>query len=122
MDQPVSKICPLCDEEKLLTEFNKKTSRKDGLDYKCRACAKDLKMKQRYGVTPQQYKFMLDSQGHRCYICRGGSKRSLVVDHCHMTSKIRGLLCDSCNLGLGKFRDSPLLVERALQYLRRNDE
>ena len=120
MDQPtLSKICSMCETEKLLSEYNKKSSRADGLDYKCRDCAKDMLMKTRYGVTPEQYKKMLDNQGHKCYICKEGNKRSLVVDHCHLTSKVRGLLCDRCNLGLGKFRDSPMLVERALKYLRR---
>lgn len=64
---------------------------------------------------------MLEDQNGRCKICDIEAKDAmwsvLVVDHCHATGKIRGLLCNSCNVGLGKFKDNPRLVEKALGYL-----
>ena len=50
-----------------------------------------------------------------CVIC--GSNEKLVVDHDHQTGKIRGMLCNHCNRGLGHFRDDPMLLEFAAQYL-----
>ena len=50
-----------------------------------------------------------------CVIC--GSNEKLVIDHDHKTEKVRGMLCNHCNRGLGHFRDDPLLLEFAAQYL-----
>lgn len=55
-----------------------------------------------------------------CVIC--GSKEKLVVDHDHKKHKIRGMLCNHCNRGLGHFRDNPELLEYAAQYLYANDD
>ena len=50
-----------------------------------------------------------------CVIC--GTEEKLVVDHDHATGKVRGMLCNHCNRGLGHFKDSPMLLEFAAQYL-----
>ena len=51
----------------------------------------------------------------QCVIC--GIEDALVVDHDHVTGKVRGMLCNHCNRGLGHFRDDPILLEFAAQYL-----
>jgi hypothetical protein len=51
-----------------------------------------------------------------CIIC--GSDEKLVVDHCHKTGEVRGMLCNHCNRGLGHFRDDPMLLEFAQVYLK----
>jgi hypothetical protein len=51
----------------------------------------------------------------QCVIC--GDTGPLVVDHCHTTGAVRGMLCNHCNRGLGHFRDDPMLLEFAAQYL-----
>ena len=51
----------------------------------------------------------------QCVIC--GVEDALVVDHDHITGKVRGMLCNHCNRGLGHFRDDPMLLEFAAQYL-----
>ena len=51
----------------------------------------------------------------QCVIC--GVEDVLVVDHDHVTGKVRGMLCNHCNRGLGHFRDDPMLLEFAAQYL-----
>jgi len=64
-------------------------------------------------------------QNGKCAICKkpetrktGNKIRELSIDHCHKTGKVRGLLCDSCNNGLGRFKDSVKLLESALKYLK----
>lgn len=77
----------------------------------------------KYGLTPEEYQEMFDAQRGLCAICgrapegNGVSKHNLVVDHNHDSGKVRGLLCDFCNRGLGIFRDSPELLEEARSCL-----
>lgn len=79
-------------------------------------------MKHRYGITLKEYNKLLISQNNVCAICKNGEtlkgRTNLSVDHCHNSSKVRGLLCDSCNKGLGFFEDSPELLNNALDYLK----
>ena len=78
-----------------------------------------------YGITLCDYHEMLAAQGGGCAICgstepgahKGGHARWFDVDHNHETNKVRGLLCSQCNKGLGHFRDSLDLLEKALRYL-----
>lgn len=69
-------------------------------------------------MTEDEFDQMLDTQDGGCAICRVEGQ-PLVIDHDHATGEIRGLLCHACNLGLGKLHDDPVLVERALAYLRK---
>lgn len=80
----------------------------------------------RYGITPAEYDAMYEAQGGVCAICKqppkGGrtSSASLHTEHDHKTNKVRGLCCNDCNLGLGKFHDSPELLRAAAEYLERH--
>ena len=75
---------------------------------------------QRYGITKQDYEEMLARQGNACAICSDplNGYRNLHIDHDHVTGQVRGVLCRSCNLALGKFRDDPDLLIKAADYLR----
>lgn len=77
-------------------------------------------LKSKYGITPGQYEEMLVSQGGVCAICGSHpiAEQLLSVDHCHTTGKVRGLLCQSCNIGIGHFEDSPSILEKAISYLK----
>jgi rubredoxin len=74
----------------------------------------------KYGITAQQYDELLLSQNGCCAICgtkKNGRKKNFVIDHCHNSQRVRGLLCTQCNAGLGNYKDSPDLLEKAKQYL-----
>lgn len=80
----------------------------------------------KFKLRPETYHAMWQDQGGACAICRrpfavenqpGMHADNCVVDHCHRTGKVRGLLCPHCNLGLGHFFDSPALLEAAQHYL-----
>ena len=69
------------------------------------------------------YNVMLKNQNGKCAICQipqSSLKYALCVDHCHETDRIRGLLCDKCNMGLGIFNDDVTILEEARKYLITN--
>lgn len=74
-------------------------------------------LKKKYGLTLDDFEQMRQSQGGGCAICRS-TEEKLVVDHCHSTGKVRGLLCGSCNTGIGHLGDTAESVSRAVSYLR----
>lgn len=79
-------------------------------------------LKSQYGLTPDDYQEMLTRQRGACAICGssdpGANRRYFCVDHDHETALVRGLLCNSCNKGLGTFADDPERLDRAAAYLR----
>ena len=131
------KRCSKCKEVKSLDDFNKDLSFKDGLNYCCRECS-NAKLRQRYaehsehernrqlkknfGLTPEQFDSMVETQGGRCAICGtdepGGKKTRFSIDHDHETGKVRGLLCNNCNVGIGRLKEDPFIFESAMVYLR----
>lgn len=79
----------------------------------------------KYGLTIDQYDQLFDLQGGRCAICESedpGSKGHFHVDHNHHTGKIRGLLCNSCNLLLGLSKDNVETLISAARYLERQND
>lgn len=90
---------------------------------------KTIYLKKKYNITLEEYNDILKKQNNVCLICekeesnkkkKTNSVIKLAVDHCHKTGKIRGLLCTSCNTGLGNFKDDILLLDKALNYLKSN--
>lgn len=82
---------------------------------------KNRVMRCRYGIEIGHYNAMLTAQNNSCPICqkhRSELRKDLVVDHCHDTGKVRGLLCFSCNRSIA-ILDDPTLFERALAYLKK---
>lgn len=83
-------------------------------------------LKHNYGMTQEAYDTLNSAQCGKCLICfksaqeRRKSDTNLVVDHDHVTGKIRGLLCGRCNSAIGMFRDKIELLEKAIIYLESN--
>ena len=70
-----------------------------------------------YNLTPEDTERLSKSQKGVCAVCGEGLTSKYHIDHDHITGKIRGLLCRSCNLGLGFFQDSVPKLMAAIQYL-----
>lgn len=89
--------------------------------YRATDNGRDKYLQRTYGITLEEYNRLLAAQGGMCSICGttnpGRGKAVFNVDHCHDTGTIRGLLCHSCNVGLGKFKDNPSLLLKASSYL-----
>lgn len=90
----------------------------------CKECVKARRWEQQYGITRVIYEELLEQQNGVCAICKQPETRllygkvcELSVDHCHETNVIRGLLCNMCNPGIGYFRNSPELLQAAIDYL-----
>jgi hypothetical protein len=74
----------------------------------------------RTGCSPEMLEKLLREQNGLCAICSKILKgRDMCADHCHKTGVVRGLLCRTCNSGIGQLSDDPNRLERAAQYLRR---
>lgn len=74
----------------------------------------------RYGLSLEGFKEMLKKQNGKCAICdasKNSDGKSLYVDHCHETGKIRGLLCRKCNTGIGLLGDNMNGILKAKDYL-----
>lgn len=76
-------------------------------------------LQKKYGITDKDYEQMLQDQDGCCVICKRKpvGKNRLSVDHCHQTGKVRGLLCNPCNSGMGRFEDNPQRMREAVRYL-----
>lgn len=91
---------------------------------KTRARERDYRKK--FGISTAEYEAMLVAQNGVCKICHRqetivdfhtGNVKRLAVDHDHKTGKVRGLLCDMCNRGIGMLQDSPLVLRLAAEYI-----
>ena len=130
------KSCPMCDEVKPVAKFHKNKSTADGLCTYCKQCssqyekdrwhkrkpvAQERYFRQTYNLTPNQIEQMLEDQGGVCAICGEEPKRR-VVDHCHDSGRVRGILCDTCNRCLGLLKDNVDVLMSAAAYLIQNED
>lgn len=84
-------------------------------------------LRRQFGIDRTEYDELLVSQEDGCAICGRSSSGSsqfkrLVVDHDHTTGKVRGLLCDPCNRGIGLLQDDPSVIQKAIDYLNKHKE
>lgn len=134
-----TKTCSECGKTKPTDDFGLARTRPDGLNNRCRPCnleyarAWRLRNKDRervralgrYGMSLDDYDRLFARQRGRCAICSttkgGGRGPHLHVDHCHDSGRIRGLLCNNCNRGLGLLGDSAEALAAASSYLTTNE-
>ena len=102
-------------KDKILS--NSKEWRKKNPD-KVKGIWRRSNLKRKYGLSEKSFENLFEEQGNSCAICH--TKEAIwCVDHCHTTGEIRGILCASCNKGLGMFKDDQTNLEEAISYLNR---
>lgn len=141
------KICSRCKVEKPLEDFHNCKGAPYDRAYYCKTCAlsnarkhhvlrykKDEAytkakraswIKQRFGISLEEYEGILASQNNECAICEVkllASGYLTHLDHSHKTGKIRAFLCTNCNRGLGHFQDNQDLLRKAADYLDTHSE
>jgi hypothetical protein len=130
------KFCPKCEQVLPRSEFYKDSARKEGITAYCKPCKtsvnqnwrdnnpelyKQSQLRQRrkreYKLSDKDMEGMLKYQQYQCGICKTSIGWNCHVDHDHKTNKVRGLLCGTCNIGLGMFKDSSVILNNAIEYL-----
>lgn len=131
------RVCCRCREEKSLSEFNKSKTGKMGRTTTCRTCLKagvvkkprkpPIEVSRRaykrfvaFGLSSVAFKALFDAQGGRCGICHVDMELSgpdTCLDHDHANGRVRGILCRSCNWGIGQLRDDVRILAQAITYL-----
>jgi hypothetical protein len=94
---------------------------KDNGNYKDGRAVGDTPLERRcnkYGITVEQYDFMIKAQNNKCAICKNEFTKTPSIDHCHNTSLVRGLLCSDCNVGIGFLKDNKEYLSNAIKYLK----
>ena len=140
------KICKICKTSKDIRQFGRVSASKGGFGPTCLGClrkkdrarygrdpgrkldqAKWGAIKNRFGLSKDQWRALLESQGMACAICHipfvigrnRGNMANPCIDHDHKTKIVRGALCKLCNQAIGLFKDDPSVIVRAAIYLRR---
>lgn len=136
------KTCRKCKVNQPKKDFHKRSSAKDGLYSYCKKCTQEISStsyakkrgkrcaqfteyhyKTNYNINYEDFLNLADSQNNCCKICKielvfsTRSSNRAVLDHCHATGKIRGVLCNSCNRALGLLKESKDVLKSALSYL-----
>lgn len=146
------KLCTKCLIDKHPLNFHKHQMTRDKLSPVCRDCCRKYRQANRkrrnaterkrysnypdkfrnanykckYGITLDQYNNILAVQNNKCAICKTDKltrgNKNFQIDHCHISGKVRGLLCFPCNSALGQFKDSIDILAEAKKYLEINNE
>lgn len=115
--------CIRCNLVKPLSQFRKSSHVNTGYLNTCKSC---LSISQRasvivrlYGITINEYETLLQEQNNKCVVCHIDLLNTKqCIDHDHTTGKVRGILCDSCNRGLGLLKDDPKILIRGARYIK----
>lgn len=144
------KTCSTCKRDKHASEFTKHSKSKDGLRSYCRECQKEkrktytiqnptkikeqyekwnkkygrsYRLEKKYGWTIEAKEALLKVQSWKCGICTNPiNLTNGHLDHDHRTGKVRGVLCQACNKGLGFFKDNEKSLYFAAEYVSRDQQ
>ena len=119
--------CAVCERKKAIERSIKNNTIKKYDPVKAKAWkienqskVKNQWLKMYYSMSLEEYNKLFEEQEGRCAICgkhQSYLKKGLSVDHDHVTGKIRGLLCNNCNAGIGLLKDDIKLLTIAINYL-----
>ena len=140
--QCTAKVCRVCNDAKPLEDFYRKNSSKDGRESSCISCRRkqmsaadkkryqsvarrDTHLMRTYLINQSIYDHLLLMQDGHCALCpatESGRKddRYLIVDHCHETGDVRGLVCHHCNIMLGGAKDNITTLQNGISYLAKH--
>jgi hypothetical protein len=111
----------------LVARRKRDNANKDRHRNQCREYYRNHKQKEldrirfkKYGITGEEFRTLVEKQGLKCPICNRDITKNPSVDHDHVTGKIRGLICNNCNLSVGNAEDSPDRLRAMAEYLERN--
>ena len=110
-------ICKDCHNQQSKNIYKQETEKQ-------KLIRKNTTMKRLYGITLDEYNQMFSNQNGVCSGCNKHQSelpKSLAVDHCHFTNKVRGLLCAGCNLALGNVKEDPKTLHRLANYIQSKD-
>lgn len=120
----LQKACKKCISAQMLVfykENNEKVKQKNRDHWRDnKELMRERRLLKEYGMNQSDYNQMFMDQRGCCAICeehQSNFKKTLAVDHDHANGKVRGLLCDGCNMGIGKLKDSIDLLNKASAYL-----
>lgn len=134
------KWCPKCKKWLVHETFYMMEGTSYNLPYRlsgyCKPCSgkkskkherktRENRLHKKYGLEKGEYDFILQQQNGACAICGTGDpgkRKTFAVDHDHKTGVVRGLLCFSCNVGLGHFKDDTKALSNAIHYLGGENE
>lgn len=136
--------CRTCKATKEITEFYSHPSYHNARRSECKGCFKNrtyvrnkkdaerhrrewrrLHLRRSYGLSEVDFQTLFDKQGRACGVCQTSldnkrKQKGPYVDHCHASGVVRGILCFACNSGLGRFKDDPMRLRRAAEYIERS--
>jgi recombination endonuclease VII len=129
-DDDLVKRCPACAQILPISRFSKNVDAADLLSSQCKGCVRWTKLKCLYGIGKADYESLLSAQSGRCAICCTPAedvRLPFAVDHDHACCPgrrscgacVRGLICDSCNRGVGYLGDDSRRLRAAADYLDR---
>ena len=119
--EKLEKICNICKQTFPIKQFVKNSLNKDGLSRYCKRCQRFMK----YGTSSDYLNQKFKEQNKKCGICRtdtptkGRWSKKWVIDHDHQTKKVRGILCQPCNMALPRIEKYPEWGEWAKDYLNK---
>lgn len=126
--------CNKCNQILPVSQFHIKADKNSNhyrFNSPCKSCAhgsrnvnyqKAYQRRIKYNLTQEEYDLKLKEQNYSCAICdihKDDCSKEFCVDHCHKTGKVRGLLCNHCNSGIGFFKECDHVMKKAIQYLKK---
>lgn len=138
MEMLDTKQCKDCLQVFPLNNFHKDVTGKQGVVNYCKPCKNNkynlrrnsrrdyinnYERLRRYNLTQEEYNAMWEKQNFCCAICKTNKNngKTWSIDHCHDSQKVRGILCDQCNLLLGHAKDNQEILSEAVYYLKENE-
>jgi hypothetical protein len=113
--------CICCGNIKSRGEFNllRNGKPRNGI---CKECGRDKKNAYRiskYGLPLSVFNNYLQKQNNKCAICERDlmDETGIMIDHCHKSGKVRGILCRNCNFMIGFGNDDINVLKSAINYL-----